>query len=129
MKRFLLTLILWVPFLMYGKGGIPNATYPNSAEQNRYAVIAPGDSNGTCYCYRIDTKTGEVFYVEVTDKGVNTPVRLNGNDISDGNGKNGRFQAYHAPFTRYNIVLLDTETGRMWQSDREKKTLVEFKFE
>ena len=85
------------------------------------------------FCYRIDTKTGEVYLIDIySEKADNTKTfRLEGGEVVDeSQSRNGRFQAYIAPYpAERDILLIDTETGKMYQSNQKKKVLIEIQFQ
>lgn len=118
--------MLLCPILLSGKGGIPSSTYVSNTEQNRFAIIAVGEYSSSCF--RIDTKTGAVSIIDVSENGDKTAATpLTGNElVKDSESRNGRFQAYIAPYpSEFNIILIDTDTGRIRQSNHKKKTLIE----
>lgn len=65
---------------------------------------------------KLDTRTGKIWQVQYSTKGPEYRFEsvLNGEDLTNGNTKPGKFELYKTQ-NMYNFILLDKVSGKTWQ--------------
>lgn len=127
MKKLLIVTL----FAIFSICGVKAHEASCHADESRYVIFTLTDSEPLVK-FKLDTMTGEVveYFFNVGEASKTKVLYYKGIDrVNPMQSRNGRFQLVKLPAidNSNEFVVMDSDTGRVWQSKRKKQTLQELK--